>query len=117
MNSWFFSGESNFLIDIQKPSVKIGYSVALRVSITQHIRDERLINNIKNVLNCGFISKNSNKNIIILKISNFEDISNKIIPLFDKYEIKGVKRLDYLDFCLTAELIAKKFHLSFKGME
>lgn len=60
------------------------------------------MNNINNVLSCGFITKDSKRNTIILKISNFEDVYYKIIPIFNKYKIIGVKLLDYLDFCLAA---------------
>jgi len=113
----FYSGEGSFLIDIFKSKVKIGYSVVLRIAITQHFRDELLMNNIKNVLSCGFITKYSKRNTIVLKISNFEDVYYKIIPIFNKHKIIGVKLLDYLDFCLAAELVNKKAHLTLEGIE
>ena len=113
----FYSGEGCFSVDIFKSKVKVGYSVVLRVSITQHFRDVLLMNSIKNILSCGFVSKYSNRNAILLKISNFEDISYKVIPIFNEYKIIGVKSLDYLDFCLAAELVAKKAHLTLEGIE
>jgi len=60
------------------------------------------MNNIKNVLSCGFITKYSNRNTIVLKIYNFEDVYYKIIPNFNKHKITGVILLDYLYFCLAA---------------
>jgi hypothetical protein len=45
----FYSGENNILIDIFKSKVKVGYSVVLRIAITQHFKDVLLMNNIKNV--------------------------------------------------------------------
>jgi hypothetical protein len=75
------------------------------------------MNNIKNVLSCGFINKYSKKNIIVLRISNFEDVYYKIILIFNKYKIIGIKSLDYLDFCLAAELVNKKAHLTLEGIE
>ena len=113
----FYSGEGNFLIDIFKSKVKVGYSVVLRIAITQHFKDVLLMNKIKNILNCGFITKDSKRNTIIFKISNFEDVYYKIIPIFNKHKIIGVKLLDYLDFCLAAELINKKAHLTLEGLE
>jgi hypothetical protein len=40
-----------------------------------------------------------------------------MIPIFNKHKIIGVKLLDYLDFCLVAELMNKKSHLTLKGIE
>lgn len=37
-----------------------------------------------------------------LSIYKFQDIYTKIIPLFRKYKIKGIKWLDFEDFCKTA---------------
>jgi hypothetical protein len=31
-------------------------------------------------------------------VSSFSDISEKIVPFFDKYPLVGSKRQDYLDF-------------------
>jgi len=40
-----------------------------------------------------------------------------MIPLFKQYEIKGTKYLDFLDFCLVAELMKNKSHLTVEGLE
>lgn len=62
------------------------------------------MNNLMNTLNCDTVSKNSN-NTVALTISKFKYINNKIIPLFKEYNIKGVKTLDFQDFCKIAKLI------------
>jgi hypothetical protein len=76
-----------------------------------------LFNSIKKVLGCGFIYKYPKRSAIILQISNFKDIYNKIIPMFNEYNIKGVKYSNFQDFCLVAELVNKKDHLTLKGLE
>ena len=85
----------------------------LRVTIAQHYRDKLLIDNLMNTLNCGIVSKNSN-NTVVLTISRFKDIYNKIIPLFNEYKIKGVKTLD---FCKIAKLVNDKAHLTLAGLK
>jgi hypothetical protein len=40
-----------------------------------------------------------------------------MIPLFNKHKIESIKLLDYLDFCLGAELVNKKAHLTKEGLE
>jgi hypothetical protein len=65
------------------------------------------MNKLKDLIHCGNIFKHSNGKDIIISISKFDTIYNKIIPLFNKYEIIGIKSLDYQDFCRTAEIIKK----------
>lgn len=114
----FISGDGCFSIGISKSDDhKTGYRVKLEISFTQHVRDEVLFNKIKNVLECGFIYKYLKRNIIDLRISNIEDVYYKMIPMFNKHKIIGVKSLDYLDFRLAAELVNKKDHLTLEGLE
>jgi len=114
----FFSGEGCFSIGIYKSNThKIGYGIILQIIFTQHLRDEILFNSIKKVLGCGNIIKYSTKNIIVLKISNFKNTYYKMIPLFYKYNIKGIKFLGFQDFCKVAELINKKDYLTKEGLE
>jgi hypothetical protein len=101
-------------VDIYKSTYNKNY-ILLRVIIAQHYRDKLLINYLMNTLNCGVVSKYYNA--IVLRISKFKDIYNKIIPLFNEYNIKGVKSLDFQDFCKIANLIDKKAHLTIAGLK
>ena len=120
-NNWlagFFSGEGCFKIDISKSNTcKTGYAIRLCISIVQHTKDEILMNNIKNTLGLGSIYKYSYENTVCLQIFKFEDIYFKIIPLFKKYNIQGVKALNFQDFCEAAELINNKIHITTEGLE
>jgi hypothetical protein len=113
----FFTGEGCFSVSIYKPTNNNNdyYRILLRIIISQHFRDKLLMNNLMNILNCGVVSKD--RNTIVLTISRFKDIYNKIIPLFNEYKIKGVKALDFKDFCKIAKLINEKAHLTPKGLE
>lgn len=50
-------------------------------------------------------------------IYKFSNIYDKIIPLFKKYSIQGIKFLDFQDFCQAAKLIKKKYHLTSNDLE
>lgn len=114
----FFSGDGCCSIGIYKSNThKIGYGIILQIIFTQHLKDEVLLNSIKKVLGCGNIIKYPTKNIIVLSISKFKDTYYKMIPLFNKYEIKGIKLIDFQDFSKAAELINKKYHLTKEGLE
>lgn len=115
----FFSGEGCFFVEKKKSKAKFsktGFTVGLRIYIGQHIRDKLLINSFIKILECGSI-KYSTKNFVIYSVSNFENIYNKIIPLFKKHKIEGKKLLDFQDFCKVAELINKKANHTKKGMK
>jgi len=53
----------------------------------------------------------------LLQFRNNSDIENKIIPFFKEYSIKGVKALDFDDWCKVAELVQNKEHLSKEGLK
>jgi len=89
----------------------------LEIQIGQHIKDEFLIKGLVNIFKTGDIYKNQHKNFINYKIGNFEDIYHKMIPLFNQYKIRGVKLLDYQDFCEVAKIIKAKDHLNSEGLK
>jgi len=113
----FSEAEACFLVVISKsPKNKFGKRVMLRFTITQHARDVELLKNIITFLDCGVIQSNldSTKKVAV---SKFSDITEKIIPFFDKYPLKGTKAKDYSDFKKVANLIENKIHLTQSGLD
>ena len=51
------------------------------------------------------------------RVTKLSDIENKIIPFFKKFQIYGVKALDFADFMKVADLMKNKKHLTKKGLE
>jgi len=114
----FTEGEGCLLIIIQKYSAsKSGYQVRLRFSLTQHSRDEKLLKSLVEYLGSGIYYACSEHNLSEFVVIKFADLTDKIIPFFDKYPIVGAKRQDYLDFCKVAELMRSKAHLTSSGLE
>ena len=112
----FSSGEACFIVDINKSkSNQIGYSVNLRIMISQHARDELLLCSLINYINCGKLYKNNNS--FNLTVRKFADIETKIIPFFIKYPILGNKFLDFQDFCKVSHLVKEKKHLQIDGFK
>ena len=50
-------------------------------------------------------------------MERYTDISQKIIPFFDKYPIRGVKALVYSNFKIVVEIMKVKGHLTPTGLE
>jgi len=114
--SGFVSAEGCFLISIfDSKTHKIGKQVNLIFKITQHERDKNLMILIINYLNCGKLFKIGT--CFDLRVSKFSDVIKKIIPFFEKYPIKGVKHLDYLDFYKVVKLMSNGSHLTNEGLE
>ena len=61
--------------------------------------------------------RKKNKTWIEYRVTKIADITQKVIPFFNKYSIVGVKALDFADFCRVSELMKKKAHLTLPGLE
>ena len=113
----FASAEGCFLITIKKSATKLGEAVNLQLVIVQHKKDEQLIQSFINYFGCGKFYIRTNEDICDFKVLIFKDITNKIIPFFQKYPILGIKALDFADWCKVAELMQNKVHLTKEGID
>nr|YP_008964973.1 LAGLIDADG endonuclease [Annulohypoxylon stygium]AHB33532.1 LAGLIDADG endonuclease [Annulohypoxylon stygium] len=112
----FASAEGCFLVKITKAIThRSGYQVSLIFKLVQHSRDEELIRSLVNYLGCGTIILFNSA--IEYRVTRFSDLTDKIIPLFQKFPIQGVKFLDYKDFVRVLELMNNKLHLTPNGLE
>ena len=84
------------MVQIKKSSTySTGFQVQLVFQIGQHVRDDALLISFIYFFNCGTVKKN--KDVSEYRVTKFDDIANKIIPLFKKYPIRGIKALDFAD--------------------
>ncbi len=103
----FSSGEGSFFLQISTSPNRVGFRVKLRYSITQHSLDAKLITSFQEYLGCGGVYIHS-ENAVVFVVTRFSDIHEKIIPFFSKYQIQGVKALDFVGFCKAAEILKSK---------
>jgi hypothetical protein len=101
---------------------RIGFQVLMVFQISQHIRDQDLMNSLISYFGCGYINiKNKSQftwlEFIVTKFSCASYIDEKIIPFFSKYKLFGVKLKDFEDWCKAAKLIKNKAHLTTSGLE
>ena len=114
----FTSAEGSFQVNIQKSLTKLGQTVNLEFSIAQHERDVELLIMLIKYFQCGYIKKDKTgkRNIIQFRITKLKDLTEKVIPLFLKHQIRGLKNKDFEDFCLVAEMMNNKLHLTPRGL-
>lgn len=110
--SGFTTAEGNFLVRVlNEPKTQ----VILRFKLTQHIRDKQLFIQLADYLDCGKIYVDERS--VSLIVTKFNDLSEKIIPLFDKYPVQGLKRLNYADFVKVWQLMKNNLHLTTEGVK
>ena len=118
----FVDGEGCFSITINRngprlPEVRLIFEIELRED------DEEILHQIKEALDCGNIYRLDYERYakwqphVKYKVSNFQDIDGKIIPFFKKYPPRAKKLHSFEKFCLAAELVRTKKHLTVKGVE
>jgi hypothetical protein len=113
----FTNGEGCFFVSIFNSSTcKLGEAVILKFQIAQHSRDTQLMESIVTILGCGRIEAYSQGPAVNLVVTKFKDITDKIIPFFDKYPLQGVKALEFSDFKRVANLMKNKAHLTKEGL-
>ena len=116
----FTSAELNFIVKINaNKTFSLGFQVQLEFKLTQHVRDEQLMNSLIKFLDCGKLDKDKtgNRNWLDFKVTKFDDITQKIIPFFKKHSIHGVKSKDFADWCKVAKLVENKSHLTQEGLK
>ena len=106
------------MIGLRKASgYSAGFQVSLFFFITQHVRDELLMNSLIEYLGCGIIYRKNNKEVLEYRATKVSDISEKILPFFQKYPIIGVKSKDFQDFCRVVKLMEVRAHLTQEGVD
>lgn len=89
------------------------YQVYITFIITQHVRDELLMNCLRDYFGYGRLSRK--RDVYEFQVSKFSDIEN-VIAFFEKYPILGEKAKDFSDFCIVAGLMKNKVHLTEEGV-
>jgi len=110
----FISAEGCFSVSIVKSQyVKLGYQVQLRFRLTQHVRDVQLMESLVSYLGGRVVKSREAVDLQVIKLSVLTD---KVLPLLEKYPIQGVKFKDYCDFIKVVEIVSNKTHLTAEGL-
>lgn len=141
INPFFITGftdaEGSFMISIVKyPGLRTGWKVQARFVITQHERDLELIKEIQSFFTllerrrsgAPFTRQEESSTVIgnidpkgkdqiHLRITSLEQITNVIIPHFEKYPLITQKKADFYLFKLAVNIMNNKEHLTSEGLQ
>jgi len=116
--SGFTSGEGCFKVTLKKSlTTKVGFKVLLVFQITQHSRDEMLMESLISYFGCGILEKDPRGPCVNFSVYSFADNYEKIIPFFNLHNLIGIKSENFKDWCKVGEIIKVKNHLTPKGLE
>lgn len=96
---------------------KLGYSLHFNFQITQNMREVRFFNLINKWLGCGHVNEFPKEAKVSLVITSLKDIVEILIPILNKYNLQGIKKLDCDDFMTMVKLVENKEHLSQEDLE
>ena len=71
---------------------------------------------LENYLGCGKLYKITDSHCRFI-VTKFKDITENIIPFFNKYPIVGVKAKDFADFKRVMDIMKVEAHLTREGLE
>lgn len=123
LDPWFITGlfdaEGSFVVTILKnPRYKTGWNVQARIQMKMHEKDRDLILQIQEYFGgIGYISNPNKNSTVEFRVSTMKDITNVIIPHFDKYPLLTKKYTDYMCFKDIVKLMLEKEHNSLEGIQ
>ena len=115
----FSDGESYFQVSVLKnKNYKSGFQIQAKYTTQLHSKDLVLLTKLQSFFaGVGSIIIKKKVELAIFSIQSLKDISELVIPHFDKYPLLTKKRADYLLFKKRVNLMVKGVHLSPEGVE
>ena len=113
----FVDGEGCFHIGINKnQEMTLGIQVLPEFTVVQHEVDQQVLYALKDYFGCGVVRKNHGTRLSY-RVRGHENLLQKILPFFEKHQLKTKKRVDFAKFRKVVLLMEKKEHLTLDGLE
>ena len=113
----FVDGEGCFHIGINKnDTMKLGVQVLPEFTVVQHEIDEQVLYAFKAYFKCGVVRKNHGTRLSY-RVRGQENLLQRIIPFFEKHQLKTRKRVDFQKFRKVILMMEQKDHLNEDGLE
>jgi hypothetical protein len=102
----FTTGDGSFYLIIRAnklneiPRTDIGFSITQhypRIFVGKYGGDMLLLEKFITFFKCGRIKKDSRNPVYYFVVTNIKDITNSIIPFFNKYNVRGIKSYNFVD--------------------
>jgi hypothetical protein len=113
----FVDGEGCFHIGInENADMKAGYQVLPEFTVVQHERDVQILHALKDYFGCGVVRSNHGDRMAY-RVRGKEHLLERIIPFFERHELKSKKRVDFQKFRRVVRMMSEDRHLTSEGIE
>ena len=118
----FVDGEGGFCVSINRnPTSKTGWQVVPEFVVTQGAKSYSSLVELRNFFGCGniFVNRrydNHKEHLFRFCIRSLKDIREKVIPFFEKNQLRTAKKADFVNFCNAMKLIDQRNHLTLEGI-
>ena len=116
--SGFADGEGSFSITVSpRRSLHSGWEIRPSFSISQNKASRGVLFKIKAFFQCGYIRPSRKDNTFKYEVRDIKELTEKIIPHFQRYTLHTVKQKDFEIFKKVVHLIGEKKHLDPEGIK
>ncbi len=113
----FVEGEGSFYVGILKRKrMNIQWEARPSFSLSQNKSDQDIVCSLVDFFQCGSVRESKNDHTVKYEVRSLEDITTKVIPHFEKYQLLGRKRRDFEIFKKIVVFMNKKEHLKRDGL-
>lgn len=113
----FVDGEGCFYVGINPHSeMTAGYQVLPEFTVVQHERDVQVLQALKSHFGCGVVRRNHGDRMAY-RVRGQRHLLERIIPFFEKHELKTRKRVEFEKFRRVLLEMDKGAHLTPEGVE
>ena len=94
----------------------LGVQVLPEFTVVQHEVDQQVLYALKAYFGCGVVRTNHGTRLSY-RVRGHQNLLEKVIPFFEKHQLKTRKRIDFAKFRRVVLLMEKKEHLTLEGLE
>ena len=113
----FVDGEGCFYVGVNPhQDMTSGFQVLPEFTVVQHERDAQLLYALKNFFGCGVVRRNHGDRMCY-RVRGVQHLRERIIPFFEKHELRSKKRVDFIKFRRILLLMERGTHLTTEGID
>ena len=122
LNPWFVTGlidgEGCFSVSFTlRKRLRVGIETRPSFSISLNQRDLNLLKQICAYFKCGGIRYSRSDRTYKFEVRSIGDITNKIIPHFEKFPLQGAKQSDFIKFVKICKSVKANLHVNKKYLK
>ena len=121
LEPWFVTGlaegEGCFCVSFAiRPKLKVGLEARPSFSLSLNERDRELLGELQAFFECGWIRESRSDRTFKYEARSVRDLLERIVPHFETYPLRGVKRHSFCGFARVCQMIGQGDHLRPEGM-